>query len=82
MGLGSPPDDTVKKTQSQLSWQTESLGFGASCPSDLVIQQRTGPAITLTYRDACDTATRLKPLVIAAGALVALLMVTAALRNA
>jgi len=81
MSLGDAPNDQVTKRSQSVSWNAEDPNLPASCPADITVQTSRGPVV-FSYHDACDTATRMAPLIKAVGAFTALMIVAATLRGA
>lgn len=75
--VGDPPKDEIPKTDRTVSVAQESVSLPEGCPADIPLP---GGKV-LSYASACDAAQKIRPVVIAAGVLSALLIAVAALRS-
>lgn len=75
--VGDPPNDEIPKTDRTVSVAQESVSLPEGCPADIPLP---GGKV-LSYASACDAAQKIRPVVIAAGVLSALLIAVAALRS-
>ncbi len=72
-----PQAEPIKKTITPVNFVSESLGLPAACPAPLALPY----GASLDFEGPCRAASLLRPLVVALGALSAMLMVVAALRS-
>lgn len=75
--VGDPPKDEIPKIDRTVSVAHESVGLPEGCPADIPLPGGN----VLSYASACDAAQKIRPVVIAAGVLSALLIAVAALRG-
>lgn len=75
--VGDPPNDEIPKTDRTVSVAQESVSLPEGCPADIPLPGGN----VLSYASACDAAQKIRPVVIAAGVLSALLIAVAALRR-
>jgi len=76
--LGNAPDDQVPKQTIDVTYSPEDIGLPSTCPAPIPM----GSHGMLSFEPACDAAVKIKPLVVALGAFVALLIMNAAIRRA
>lgn len=77
MELGQDEGRQVPKASKSVSFAAEFVGLPAACPGDI-----PGPhGVMISYGLACDAAGRVRPIVIALGAMAALMIVIAAVRS-
>lgn len=78
MQLGEDEGKQVPKKDKALSFTAESVGLPAGCPADI-----PGPSGKpgISYASACEAAAGARPVVVALGAMAALLIVLAAVRS-
>lgn len=77
MELGEPEDSEIPEREEELELSPEDVALPSGCPSDLALP---GGRV-ISYASACDAAQKMRPLVIAAGVLSALLIAVAAIRG-
>lgn len=77
MELGEPEDSKIPERKEELELSPEAVALPSGCPSDLALP---GGRV-ISYASACDAAQKMRPLVIAAGVLSALLIAVAAIRG-
>lgn len=75
--LGQVPDAEIPIINKNVDISPESISLPSGCPSDLALP---GGRV-ISYASACDAAQKMRPLVIAAGVLSALLIAVAAIRG-
>ncbi|MBB4842210.1 hypothetical protein HNP55_000705 [Paucibacter oligotrophus] len=78
--LGAAPDDKVPKLSKTLQFSAESVGLPGGCPPDVSISIN-GRSQVVSYAPTCAAAQQAAPWVRAGGAVAALLLVLAALRE-
>ena len=78
--LGTAPTDQVPKKNSVLTYSEESVGLPSGCPAPEIVTI-SGTQRSISYQTVCDAAILMAPWVKAAGAMAALMMVLAALRQ-
>lgn len=77
MELGGPEESEIPEREEELELSPEDVALPSGCPSDLALP---GGRV-ISYASACDAAQKMRPLVIAAGVLSALLIAVAAIRG-
>lgn len=77
MELGEPEESEIPEREEELELSPEDVALPSGCPSDLALP---GGRV-ISYASACDAAQKMRPLVIAAGVLSALLIAVAAIRG-
>lgn len=75
--LGEPEESEIPEREEELELSPEDVALPSGCPSDLALP---GGRV-ISYASACDAAQKMRPLVIAAGVLSALLIAVAAIRG-
>lgn len=76
--LGTPPSDAVPTTSKDVTYSPESTGLPSSCPADIPVYR----GVSFSMQEACDISIMMRPLVLAAAALCALMICVGAIRGA
>jgi hypothetical protein len=77
IGLGTAPTDRVPTETRALAWQAEDVNLASACPAPITLPQGN----VLSFQPTCDAFTSARPVVLAAAAFTALMIVVFALRG-
>jgi hypothetical protein len=74
--LGEPPTDSVPKLTRDLAWSAESVGLPSGCPAPTAVAGHS-----VSWQPICDTATGMRPYILAGAAFTALTLLFAGIRQ-